>query len=102
MACDTSLPMEEEEDIDELTGWIKGTADDPPATATATRNERRENPQRAGARTTIVPEFAPLRARRWVRNLNDDSKVVAPDPRPIVQLCERENNEVMMASKDVE
>ena len=36
-----------------------------------------------------------------MRNLNDDSRVVARDPRPTVQLCERDNNEIMMASKDV-
>jgi hypothetical protein len=45
----------EEEDIDKLTGWINGTVGGHLATTAMTRNERRDNPQRAGARTTIVP-----------------------------------------------
>ena len=43
----------------------------------------------------------PLRAGRWNKCIGISDRVVARDPRPTVQLCERETSEVMMASNDV-
>jgi len=90
------------EDIEELTAWITGTVNDLPATTAMTRNQRRRCPQRAASQTKILPEFAPLHAGRWKKKNNDiNDRVVARDPRPTVQLCERESNEVMMAANEV-
>ena len=44
---------------------------------------------------------SPSMPGRWKKRIDINDRVAARDPRPTVQLCERESNEVMMAANEV-